>query len=347
MNNIGKTKGKIGYATALFKIIIAASLLCWLFWTGKIDFSVLFDLNTGKFHFSIWYLSVLLVPASLCLLAYRWQQFLSLQQIHISFLTSLRLTLISNFFMVVLPGMIGGDIVKTVYICRNIKTRRLNAVSATLMDRVLGTYALFGVGTAASICLYFFRHSIGIEINDVIILTKVIFIPPLFFGATTIILAISLNRRIYDYIIKSLPERIPGIKYVAGILNAINKYGQHKRRLLYLIGVSALNHTLTIVVIMCVARAIHDALPALVGFFLDAIALVGNLVPITPGGIGITEGIFHYLYSIAGSDYGATIGLISRLLNYIVFVSLGFLSYVLTGFRVDIKLVEERDEIFS
>jgi uncharacterized membrane protein YbhN (UPF0104 family) len=47
-----------------------------------------------------------------------------------------------------------------------------------------------------------------------------------------------------------------------------------------------------------------------------------NMVPITPGELGISESAFSLLFQIAGSANGATIGFRGRFIQYGVFIFL-------------------------
>ena len=333
------------HSMTLSRIVVAVLVLGWLFRAGIFDFSVLLDSKTGQFRLSVWYLSVVLIPVSLCLLAFRWQQFLSLQGIHIGFGTSLRLTLVANFFMVALPGVIGGDVVKTMSLCKNMQSQRLNAISATLMDRVFGTYALFGIGTFAAACFLFFQQLIGSKIKDPITLNRALLIPPVLFLGATVVLAVAMNQVAYTRFVVPILVRIPAGEYLHRVLETINMHGRHLGKVSWLVAISLLIHLVNIIVIMCVAQAVQDPLSPLTHFLLNPIGLTGNLIPITPGGIGLTEGIFQYLYSSAGSDYGATIGLISRLLQYIVFAGLGFPALVLMRSRIVVRLAGEESDV--
>lgn len=346
--NFAKAKNTIlGHTTVVLKLAIAVALLWWLFGTGKFDVSVLLDPATGRFNFSIWYLSILLVPVSIALLAYRWQQFLSLQQIHIGFGASLRLTVISNFFMVALPGMIGGDVVKAAYLCRNTNSRRLNVISATFMDRIMGTYALFLIGAIASVGLWAFPNLVSNEFWEAVVSSRVILIPPLLFAATTLLLAMAMNELFYTRLALPLLTRVPMGGHLIRFLETIYMHRRYPGRLSYLVGLSVINHLLNIMICMCVAMAINEALPLLPQLFLNALAMVGNLVPITPGGIGLTEGVFHYLYLLAGSENGAIIGLVSRLITYVVFVSSGLVVFILMRSHVEVQPESEVNSIPS
>lgn len=55
---------------------------------------------------------------------------------------SLRLGFIGNVFNLVIPGAVGGDVIKAAYLCRE-QARKTQAVSTMVIDRALGLLALF------------------------------------------------------------------------------------------------------------------------------------------------------------------------------------------------------------
>ena len=68
---------------------------------------------------------------------------------------------------------------------------------------------------------------------------------------------------------------------------------------------------------------IQDTLPVLAHFIINPIALLLNGIPLTPGGLGITESAFAYLYQAADSQNGAVISLLGRLNQYLVYAIIG------------------------
>ena len=52
-----------------------------------------------------------------CILAYRWKSLLEVAEIPIGVIDAIKLTFIGNFFSQLIPGMVGGDLLKA-YFCQ-------------------------------------------------------------------------------------------------------------------------------------------------------------------------------------------------------------------------------------
>ena len=89
---------------------------------------------------------------------------------------------------------------------------------------------------------------------------------------------------------------------------------------------SLVNHALVIATYVAAAIMLGDILPWYAHFVLSPLATVLNMVAITPGGIGLTEGAFSFLYASAGSSQGASVGLLGRILQYLSFIASGTLA---------------------
>ncbi len=74
----------------------------------------------------------------------RWYCLVRAQGLTLSLREALRLSCISYFWSTVLPGSIGGDVVKAVLLARE-QNRRAAAVATVLMDRIVGLAGLIGL----------------------------------------------------------------------------------------------------------------------------------------------------------------------------------------------------------
>jgi uncharacterized membrane protein YbhN (UPF0104 family) len=61
--------------------------------------------------------------------------------------------------------------------------------------------------------------------------------------------------------------------------------------------------------------------------------MVMNAIPLTPGGIGITESTFSFLFEAIGSSNGAAIGLLGRFIQYSTFAAAGSVAVFTVRFR--------------
>jgi uncharacterized membrane protein YbhN (UPF0104 family) len=72
-------------------------------------------------------------------------------------------------------------------------------------------------------------------------------------------------------------------------------------------------------------------LTALHQYLLNPLAMTLNVVPITPGGVGVAESAFSYLYEAAGCAAGATVGIVGRIIQYAAYVMAGLPSFLARG----------------
>ncbi|HTR49080.1 MAG TPA: lysylphosphatidylglycerol synthase transmembrane domain-containing protein [Kofleriaceae bacterium] len=127
------------------KMIVAGLLIWWLVESGTLDLSAL-----GVF----WERPILLVANfaffafSNVIVALRWRLLLGLAGVELSLRRAMALQLVGAFFNVAMPGNIGGDVLKTIYVARDVDTeQRATVFAITLLDRVVALAGL--VATAA------------------------------------------------------------------------------------------------------------------------------------------------------------------------------------------------------
>lgn len=306
--------------------------------TDKIDFSILLDEKTGDFRFSVWYLAITLKPVVVIIFAYRWHLFLLLNNINIPFSSSLRLTTIGNLFMTVLPGAVGGDIIKAFGIVKNSSSKRTEIIIATIIDRILGIYSLLIIVSASSgVYLYYYRQYLILQISYFNMLKWIFITSSTLLLVAPVLFIIIKKIRIHN-LQNPLIVYFIGFKKILGLFKRANNASNITLKMFVrLIFLSVIGHILNFVIIICIAQAINDQLQPSAHLVLSSVSIFGYLIPLTPGGIGISEGIFAYVYLMAGSSNGALIGFISRLFNYIVYVGLGLPVYIFTQSNIYIK----------
>ncbi|MEI7973018.1 MAG: lysylphosphatidylglycerol synthase transmembrane domain-containing protein, partial [Bdellovibrio sp.] len=133
-------KVKSWVITAL-KIALAGSLIWWLLESGRFDFRRL----TQALAPEVLAGGMVLLLLSLGLASERWRFLLRARGFEVSPLGGLRYTLIGAFFNFVIPGGVGGDVVKSFYVARDNPHSRMRAVLTIAMDRLLGLFSMLGM----------------------------------------------------------------------------------------------------------------------------------------------------------------------------------------------------------
>jgi len=78
----------------------------------------------------------------------RWHLLLKASSAAVSGWRTAQLTLVGLFYNQILPGVMGGDVVKALYISREVPDKKPAVIMSIVMERLLGFVAMFFVSTA-------------------------------------------------------------------------------------------------------------------------------------------------------------------------------------------------------
>jgi len=309
--------------TFLIRVGLAAVLVGWLIRSDRLDADLVLGLGRSGRVLLFVLLGAAGVFAGQLLLAVRLRWLLARQQLRVPYTRALGLTLIGSFFGAILPGLVSGDAVKAVYLFGDSPGARGRAVAAVLVDRFLGLYSLFLVGTVAWV---------GAVAAGLLPAGRTVFwIAPLVVLGMTVLSVLAGSARLarsgwMQRLALRTPERL------RNLAAALHHSLRDSRLCTLAVLISLLNHGMVIVTYILAGILLQDTVTPLAHLALDPLAMVLNVVPLTPGGIGITEGAFSFLFEQVGSPHGAAVGLLGRFMQYIDYVLAGTLALVAVRF---------------
>ena len=126
----------------IIRIAGSVSLVTWLAW--QVNFSALASL----FHaadLSLLLIAAILAPVFVLLLGLRLHLLLRDSGISLPFVSVWRITWAGQFFNLFLPGSTGGDVFKSIELCRFLPHARARAVTVILADRIFALVSLLGL----------------------------------------------------------------------------------------------------------------------------------------------------------------------------------------------------------
>lgn len=252
---------------------------------------------------------MLLVALSLQMVAVvittlRWQWLLRVQEIEVSFHDLLSLTMVGMFWNAVLPGAVGGDVLKMVYITRHAPHRRAEAVLTIMVDRVIGLLGLLLVALVSVLfSLQFILHADrGVQLATVTV----------GLGSACGILAVlsvmfrrSLTRLplvapVLAWARERLPSRI--IHTVDRLVRALDLYKSAPRVIFNALAISAVTHFLAALTIFLIGQAYHEEHLNLGSYFLATqIANTVAAIPLTPAGFGGRDLVLSEFFRAGGA----------------------------------------------
>jgi len=282
------------------KVVFSVGIIVWLVQSGKLNFKALLVLLQPQYLF----LGLLLIGINMYLTSERWRVLLLTQSHKLPSLQTYKLTLIGIFFNFVVPGGVGGDIVKAFYFAKDHPESRMVAATSVLMDRVLGLYSMTMMAFFAMIFDWEHVQSIrALQLLWTFILT-------LFIGFN-IVLGIIFSQKIYDRgSFHRLLEKLPISAKLIRIYESLHLYGRSLKYVVASVVISLLSQTFTILFMILAGNASGLGHMSWSTYFLvTPLGFMATAIPISPAGVGVGQAAFYFLFNLYSgetSDLGPT-----------------------------------------
>jgi uncharacterized membrane protein YbhN (UPF0104 family) len=179
-------------------------------------------------------------------------------------------------------------------------------VGSLSLDRVLGLLAMIGLGTASSALL----------------VSSIPWLMPYFLALCVVFLA-GVAFVAYLFMADTKPTRdrdagflVRAFETAHNLVVRLNISGHSKTTLAYGAGLSLAIHALAVFLIYICATHANSGLGLLGVFSAGPFGLLANAIPISPGGLGVGEQSFEFLFRLLGARNGASSFLTARLFLY-------------------------------
>lgn len=257
--------------------------------------------------------------------SWRWQSLNITQGVVLPFRSTFLLTYVSIAYNTVLPGSVGGDFVRLYHAGRLMPGKKGELIMTTLLDRVSG---LVGLIVIFLFILPFYvstyRH------NN--LLSGFFASTTLLYSAIFTILIISSASYLFlrKYPSFYMLNKSRFIQPFRVLMVSLQSFISDKSSLFVCLGMSIITQLLILVVIFTISSIMNlPSIPLMDYVLAMVLAQLANLLPITPGGIGVGEVAFSNVILLLNpgvvGEY-ATVFLALRL-----FTSLAYLPGVIYG----------------
>lgn len=268
----------------VLKLIVAGSLIGWLVGSGRFDLNSLAKISSP----TIWAFGMSLFFAVVTLNAYRWKLLLQLEGLNLSLAKSLRLSLIGIFFNFVMPGGVGGDLVKAGYLMRNYREQKWFIGWSILVDRILGMTALLLFSSITGIVFYqYLKPPLDVSFFTTSVLIAAGFI------SVVLVLVVSPKRKI-----ESLLQAYP---VTAKTLLPLFYFFHRPKSIVVPFLLSFVSQGLVIGLGVFLAVYLEMGFPIWMVLLVFPFGFLATILPISPAGIGVGQAAFYYLFEqVAG-----------------------------------------------
>lgn len=304
-----KAKPYYGSVVHFLKAAVAISIITWLLVSGKIDLTAIRHVLSPKSIAICW--GALLI--SYLITSYRWKTLLETQGIRVSGNDAFRLTLVGVFFSYVLPGGVSGDLVKAYYVAQKSRDLRWKCGVSVVIDRF--------IGMAGLILLSFFM--LLFDWDDVAnqpqlmamqLLLGILFLLLIFIGA--VIFSETFYVKMTNFL-RSIDVRF-GEKPMR-FFEACHGYGAYRMTIIKCLALSLVGHVVAILVFVHVGDFIGESVSIFAYFYCVPVALILSSIPIAPGGIGVGQAAFYFVFNLylgRVTDLGPTLVTVYQLIVF-------------------------------
>ena len=221
----------------------------------------------------------------------RWHFLVRAVDLPLRLRDTIRLGFLGYLYNFVLPGGVGGDLVKAGFLARGQPGRRTEAALTVLVDRIVGLYGLFLLATAAILITGLWRN----ESADVRLVCRVIFLCT---GGSTVALAVSASPGFSQGPIARWLHNLPRVgAFIERMNRASRMYYRHWAVLPFAVFMTFIAQSLYVVGIWLIARALVRDAPTLGEHFVVVpMAMITGVLPLAPNGLGTFEALMEWMY---------------------------------------------------
>lgn len=291
------------------KLTLGIGLVGLLIWSGRFDpraYSSLLHQRTAVLLLGVFVGQgvMLLVPLV------RWWLLIRAQGVRITVGEAVRLGLMGAFANLFVPGTLGIDGLRLVYLRRFHREKLMAGAASVFMDRALGLAALLALGSVCSVILLIQARSIWV----------------VRFVASNGLLLLGLSVGL-AFLCGFLPigpfrflRRMP---IVDQAVQAMHVYRGQSRTLALGFLLSLIGHCGVCFATCFALLSLGYPAFAPAVFAVTPIVLISRTIPLTPLGLGVSDGVAAFLYPIVGLQGGAEIQMLLRVTLSLVLLTSG------------------------
>jgi glycosyltransferase 2 family protein len=299
-------RSKLGLLVNLALVVLAFSLLGWVIWRNSEKIRAVFsrplDLRLLAIAQAIYLLGIVSTFV-------RWYLLVRVVDPRMTLRAAILLGFIGNVFNLVIPGAVGGDLIKAAYLVR-MHIKKTQAIASMVIDRIIGLLGLFLLATIAGVLVW--KTDAPTDVRTLIVVA---------WAATG--LGVLVLAAIFGQVFTRLfPGLGRGHSRLDVITAELKEMSTTYRRRLDLVGIctgmAAFNHSLNVLAFYLVGLMLFPAMPTTIPqhFLLVPLTLFTMAVPLPFGALGLSEGVADQLFRLVSHPSGFLAMMGFRVLMY-------------------------------
>ena len=253
------------------------------------------------------------------------------QGLRLSFKDTFSLTMIGLLFTAVIPGSVGGDVIKAYYIANRTADKKAHAVTTVVVDRLMGLFTLLaaalacGLGVAGRVLASHALTALSGIVFAAVVALGAGFAAAIMFGAWT---TATLER---------MSGRLPMTGFLSRCVAALAEYRKTPSVVAQAFAIGLPCPFLGALAFYFSLRALGLWAPLKTLVVVYPLGIATTALPLTPSGVGVGHAAFYGLFQAVSPGRGAeganafTVYLFALLLIYLI----GLYPYVTYRSKID------------
>ncbi|MFT4542942.1 MAG: hypothetical protein ACI835_005411, partial [Planctomycetota bacterium] len=242
----------------------------------------------------------------------RWWRLLVISECYMSWTRAFRITFYGLFVNLIVPGLAGADVLRSVIVVRDHPDKKTIALLTVFVDRLIGFVAMVLLSLIAIFSIGERTAALRLPVAGILV-------------ALIVALTIQAHPRARKFLaFERRLKRLPGGEMLARLDGALAHFAGRPVEMLTVLALSLLNHLAASGTVYLLSSALGGTLD-----FIDCVCVLTitntlAAMPITPGGWGIGEAAYTVLFPLLGGT--ATVGVAVSVLFRVLMALLGVLG---------------------
>lgn len=317
--------------TQVIKLSFALFIIWFLLDSGRLSLE---KVSTFLSKPSYFFTALALVAIVFVTNFYRWKVVLRLVDIDMPFIVSARLSMLGQFFSTFMPGSVGGDLIKAVYVARRYPKKRAHSVMTVLLDRIMGLFALVVLGATGFVFGQGHFEMSSHALKHLAFVAGWLLVLGAFVGFVGLVwvtlLPVGISQKPPKFF-----DLLPFSHRWKSLFELVLSFQKKPKEAWLAFVMSLFVQALNLLALLVIASSLYG-LPPWGTIYLDSFVAASCLglclmaLPVAPLGLGVGQAAFATMFAILGmadSTFGASIVTGYQLVNLILNL-LGFYFYL-------------------
>jgi uncharacterized membrane protein YbhN (UPF0104 family) len=301
-------RSHVGLVVNAALILLAFGLLALVLNQNRKQIS---DVLSHRLDLRLLLAGVLVFQTSLILTYVRWYTLVRVIESRFTLRATLLLGFIGYVFNLVIPGAVGGDLIKAAYLVQ-MRIRKTQAVASMVIDRILGLLGLFLLASIAGAVAWGWGDTTPV-VRRLIVAAWVAT------GAGTLLLAAVFGQVFTRFMPASKQSGHGRLAMIVSELKTMSSTYRSRLGVVFLgLCLSVLGHVLNVLAYFLMGRMLFPDMTTTLAqhFLMGPLTLFTMAVPLPFGALGLSESVGDQLFGLVGHPSGGLAMMGFRVLMY-------------------------------